>query len=113
MGLDKGFGIPISYGHAGEMEAALMTNQAHNVVQAFDAPMQSIALGLAGVLVQHRAAYAEARVIRQQAAVLRARRVAAAFAAERAEQHARAEDDRLRDAIMRRAIIARAKRARG
>jgi hypothetical protein len=75
--------------------------------------MQGIAMGLAGALIQHRADYAEARVIRQQAAILRARRVATAVAAERAEQHARAEDDRLRDAILRRAIVARAKRARG
>ncbi|TGD95236.1 hypothetical protein [Methylobacterium nonmethylotrophicum] len=68
-----------------------MTTRAHDVVQAFDVPMQSIALGLAGVLIEQRAIRAadrqEARAIRQATAALAYRRV---MAEHRAKQEAKA-----------------------
>ncbi|WP_203155262.1 hypothetical protein [Methylobacterium aquaticum] len=85
---------------------------ANQVAESFDNVLTTGALGLGSVLIAQRldlnAAYAEAAVIRRQAAVVRARRVAAAVAA---AAEVRAGDDRLRDAILRKAIAA--KRARG
>ncbi|GJE79381.1 MULTISPECIES: hypothetical protein [Methylobacteriaceae] len=83
---------------------------ASQVAESFDSVLTTGALGLGSVLIAQRlelnAAYNEAAYIRRQAAVVRARRVAAAVAAE-----VRAGDDRLRDAILRKAIAA--KRTRG
>lgn len=84
-----------------------MTTSAHSIVAPFELGLGFAAGAIGAALVEQRAAHAEAMGIRRQAAVLRARRVAAAVAA----AQTRAEDDRLRDAILRRAI--QAKRARG
>ncbi|MEH3146467.1 MAG: hypothetical protein PGN34_14205 [Methylobacterium frigidaeris] len=84
---------------------------ARDVAESFDRVLTTGALGLGSVLIAQRldlnAAYAEAAHIRRQAAVVRARRVAAAVAA----AEVRAGDDRLRDAILRKAILA--KRTKG
>ncbi|MEE8626783.1 MULTISPECIES: hypothetical protein [Methylobacterium] len=84
---------------------------ARDVAESFDNVLTTGALGLGSVLISQKldrdAAYREAASIRRQAAVVRARRVAAAVAI----AEVRAGDDRLRDAILRKAILA--KRTRG
>ncbi|WP_449409693.1 hypothetical protein [Methylobacterium komagatae] len=81
----------------------------HSITSPFELGLGFAAGAIGAALIEGRAAHAEAGAIRRQAAVLRARRVAAAVAA----AQTRAEDDRLRDAILRRAIKAKAKCARG
>lgn len=84
-----------------------MTTSTHSITAPFEMGLGFAAGAIGAAMIEQRAAIAEAGAIRRQAAILRARRVAAAVAAEQA----RAGDDRLRDAILRRAI--QAKRARG
>jgi len=84
------------------MEDAPMTTRASTIVESFDAPLQGIAMGLAGALIQRRAIHAadrrEAAAIRQATAAMVYRRVmvehraeqeAAAIVAARAERYAR------------------------
>ncbi len=84
---------------------------AREVAESFDTALTGGAMALGSILVEQQlalnAAYSEAAVIRRQAAVVRARRVAAAVAL----AEVRAGDGRLRDAILRKAIAA--KLARG
>ncbi|BDL39084.1 hypothetical protein [Methylorubrum sp. GM97] len=92
-----------------------MTTRAHDIVQAFDVPMQGMALGLGSVLIARQqarnAARREANAIRAVAGRMAYDRVMAQHAIDEAERHARAEDDRRRSAIRLRALAA--KRARG
>ena len=88
---------------------------AHSVVQAFDAPMQGLAMGLGAVLIQQQqarnAVHREAAAIRAVAGRMAYDRVMQQHAFDEAERQARAEDDRRRAAIRLRALTA--KRARG
>ena len=92
-----------------------MTTRASHIVESFDTPLQGIAMGLAGALIQRRAIHAadrqEAAAIRAQTARMAYRRVMAQHAIDEAARQVRAEDDRMRDAILRRCLLA--KRARG